>query len=89
MIRRQLPLVFCMLLLISCNGRIDREALVRRNSVHITSIDTLGSLTVGNGGLLTAVAMMCAGYDGCRQKNPGFPKDGRWRVRWEGLFPLP
>ena len=42
----------------------------------------------GNGGLLTAVAMMCAGYDGCLQKNPGFPKDGRWRVRWEGLLPL-
>ena len=36
MIRRWLPLVFCMLLLISCNGRIDREALVHRNSVHIT-----------------------------------------------------
>lgn len=55
MIRRWLPLVFCMLLLISCNGRIDREALVRRNSVHITSIDTLGSLTVGNGGFAVTV----------------------------------
>lgn len=44
----------------------------------------------GNGGLLTAVAMMCAGWDGCTLgKNPGFPKDGNWDVRWEGLQPLP
>lgn len=43
----------------------------------------------GNGGLLTAVAMMCAGWDGCTEQNPGFPKDGTWDVRWEGLKPLP
>lgn len=43
----------------------------------------------GNGGLLTAVALMCAGWDGCKTKNPGFPKDGTWDVRWEGLRPLP
>ena len=44
----------------------------------------------GNGGLLTAVAMMCAGWDGCELgKNPGWPKDGKWNVRWEGLKPLP
>jgi hypothetical protein len=43
----------------------------------------------GNGGLLTAVAMMCAGWDGCKEVNPGFPKDGKWKVRWEGLKPLP
>jgi len=43
----------------------------------------------GNGGLLTAVAMMCAGWDGCKEINPGFPKDGKWKVRWEGLKPLP
>ena len=42
----------------------------------------------GNGGLLTAVAMMAAGWDGCaRQRNPGFPPD--WDVRWEGLLPMP
>ena len=38
----------------------------------------------GNGGLLTAVAMMCAGWDGSEGVNPGFPKDGTWNVRWEG-----
>jgi hypothetical protein len=43
----------------------------------------------GNGGLLTAIAMMCAGWDGCTEKNPGFPKDGKWDVRWEGLKPMP
>ena len=43
----------------------------------------------GNGGLLTAVALMCAGYDGCEEENPGIPKDGTWKVRWEGLQPMP
>ncbi len=43
----------------------------------------------GNGGLLTAVALMCAGWDGCQTPNPGFPKDGTWEVRWEGLKPMP
>ena len=43
----------------------------------------------GNGGLLTAIALMCAGWDGCTVNNPGFPKDGNWNVRWEGLQPLP
>lgn len=43
----------------------------------------------GNGGLLTAVALMCAGWDGCEVENPGFPKDGKWDVRWEGLKPMP
>ncbi len=43
----------------------------------------------GNGGLLTAVAMMCAGWDGEDKHNPGFPDDGSWDVKWEGLSPLP
>ena len=43
----------------------------------------------GNGGLLTTIALMCAGWDGCKVKNPGFPKDGKWDVRWEGLRPMP
>ena len=43
----------------------------------------------GNGGLLSAVALMCAGWDGCTRRNPGFPDDGNWDVRWEGLQPLP
>ncbi len=43
----------------------------------------------GNGGLLTAISMMCAGWDGNKTKNPGFPKDGKWNVKWEGLQPMP
>ncbi|MDH6311916.1 hypothetical protein M2137_000675 [Parabacteroides sp. PFB2-10] len=43
----------------------------------------------GNGGLLTAAAMMCAGWDGNTVKTPGFPKDGTWNVVWEDLQPMP
>lgn len=43
----------------------------------------------GNGGLLTAIAMMCAGWDGCAENNPGFPKNGKWNVLWEGLQRMP
>lgn len=43
----------------------------------------------GNGGLLTAVAMMCAGWDGNQIETPGFPKDGKWDVMWEGLVAMP
>jgi len=43
----------------------------------------------GNGGVLAAVAMMCAGYDGCEIENPGIPKDGTWKVKWEGLSRMP
>lgn len=39
----------------------------------------------GNGGLLKAVALMCAGWEGCEVKNPGFPDDGKWNVKWENL----
>ena len=41
----------------------------------------------GNGGLLAAVALMCAGYDGCQEQNPGIPKT--WKVKWEGLQKMP
>lgn len=44
----------------------------------------------GNGGLLSAVAMMAAGWDGAPAGHaPGFPADGTWTVRWEGLQPMP
>jgi hypothetical protein len=42
-----------------------------------------------NGSLLAAVAIMTAGYDGCKESLPGFPKDGTWKVRYEGIQPLP
>ena len=44
----------------------------------------------GNGGLLTAVAMMAAGWDGAPDSHaPGFPDDGSWHVRWEDLKRMP
>jgi protein-glucosylgalactosylhydroxylysine glucosidase len=43
----------------------------------------------GNGGLLTALAMMAAGWDGNSKANPGFPTNGKWNVRWEGLHRMP
>jgi hypothetical protein len=44
----------------------------------------------GNGALLTAVAMMAAGWDGAPPTPaPGFPSNERWVVRWEGLARMP
>jgi len=40
-----------------------------------------------NGGWLSAVAMMAAGWDGTTTHAPGFPKD--WTVQYEGLQPMP
>lgn len=41
-----------------------------------------------NGALLTAVAMMCSGWDGSQGDAPGFPKDGSWSIRYEGFVPM-
>ena len=42
----------------------------------------------GNGGLLAAVALMAAGWTGAPPLDaPGFPKNGRWRVRCENIQP--
>lgn len=49
----------------------------------------LRSYMPSNGGLLLALSLMCAGWDGCTVTNPGFPHDGTWDVRWEGLHPMP
>jgi hypothetical protein len=44
----------------------------------------------GNGALLAAVALMAGGWDGAPAgAAPGFPHDGTWVVRAEGLEPLP
>ena len=43
-----------------------------------------------NGGLLYAVALMAAGWDGAPDRPaPGFPDDGSWVVKWEGLKRAP
>lgn len=41
-----------------------------------------------NGGLLTAIAMMCGGWDGSVGEYPGFPKDGNWTIKAEGFVPM-
>lgn len=56
---------------------------------HNYQDDRLRIYLPGNGGLLAAVAMMCAGWDGSKGNCPGFPKNGKWKVRWEGLEPMP
>ena len=57
-----------------------------KNGHNFQTADRLRLYLPGNGALLTAVAMMCAGWDGCKEVlNPGFPQDGTWNVRWEGL----
>ena len=44
----------------------------------------------GNGGLLTAVAMMAAGWDNCPDKDsPGFPDNGQWNIHYEGFKKMP
>jgi hypothetical protein len=40
-----------------------------------------------NGGWLSAVAMMAAGWDGSSGRAPGFPAS--WKVKYEGLLPMP
>jgi hypothetical protein len=56
---------------------------------HNYQDDRLRIYMPGNGGILTAIAMMVAGYDGNTQSLPGIPKDGKWKVRWEGLKKMP
>ena len=58
------------------------------NNGHNYQDERLRLYLPGNGGLLTAVAMMCAGWDGASTVNPGFPKNGQWKVKWEGLKPM-
>ena len=56
------------------------------NGHNFQTADRLRLYLPGNGALLIAIAMMCAGWDGCNiPNNPGFPQDGTWNVRWEGL----
>ena len=61
----------------------------KKNSYSVCGINKGGPADTyfpGNGGLLYAVAMMAAGWDGAPERNaPGFPDDGSWVVRHEGL----
>ncbi len=63
-----------------------------RNAYDLRGVNSGGPCPYlpGNGGLLYAIAMMAAGWDGAPQTHaPGFPADGSWVVEWEGLNPAP
>jgi hypothetical protein len=68
---------------------MDKQTNTYLPNGHNYQNDRLRIYLPGNGGLLTAVAMMCAGWDGNTVPTPGFPKNGAWNVRWENLSPLP
>ena len=52
---------------------------------HNYQNDQLTVYLPGNGGLLSAVAMMCT-YKNKEGKN-GFPDNGKWNVKYENLLP--
>jgi len=72
------------------------EALLKdasaRNRYDERGVNTGGPCPYlpGNGGLLYAAAMMAAGWDGAPARPaPGFPDDGSWVVKSEGLSKAP
>lgn len=57
---------------------------------HVYQRPGLSVYLPANGGLLYAVALMAAGWDGAPQRHaPGFPDNGQWEVRWENLRRAP
>lgn len=79
------------------NGRPDIaiDALLHpsiKNNMNAVGLSTGGPFPYfpSNGGLLYAIAMMASGWDGSPdQYAPGFPQDGTWKVRFEGLSKAP
>jgi hypothetical protein len=69
---------------------MDTPKNVYRTNGHNHQRPGLTIYLPGNGGLLYAVAMMAVGWDGAPAgEAPGFPRDGRWSVKWEGLRRAP
>jgi hypothetical protein len=69
---------------------MDVEKNTYLNNGHNYQSDRLPLYLPGNGGLLTAIAMMAAGWDGASNIHaPGFPQDGSWVVKYEGLEIFP
>jgi hypothetical protein len=63
-----------------------------KNAINKAGLSDGGSFPYfpANGGILYAVALMAAGWDGApAQSAPGFPNDGSWTVRYEGLSSAP
>ena len=87
-------------MLAMCAGRIgkpDKAVEFLLTDTSRFSFSDVGLATGGpypympsNGGLLYAVAMLAAGWDGAPDRPaPGFPADGSWVVKWEGLHKAP
>ena len=59
------------------------------NNGHNYQDENLTLYLPGNGGLLAAVAMMAAGWEGAPDRHaPGFPRTG-WQVQYENISPFP
>jgi hypothetical protein len=77
------------------NPQIAVDALLHpsfKNAINKVGLSTGGPFPYfpTNGGILYAVALMAAGWDGAPLTHaPGFPDDGSWTVRFEGLSPAP
>jgi hypothetical protein len=57
---------------------------------HVYQRPGLSIYLPANGGLLYGTAMMAAGWDGGPNRHaPGFPDNGQWTVRYEGLRKAP
>ncbi|MEV6712871.1 hypothetical protein AB0M48_12640 [Lentzea sp. NPDC051208] len=57
---------------------------------HCPQIGSLLPLYLpANGGLLAAVSLMAAGWEGAEDDCPGFPRDGSWSVKHEGFTRWP
>ena len=67
-------------------GKFDQNPF-RASGYTVRRPDQTPMYMPANGGWLSAVAMMAAGWDGTTTHAPGFPKD--WHVRYEGLQPMP
>jgi len=67
-------------------GKYDQNPF-RASGYTVRRPDQTPMYMPANGGWLSAVAMMAAGWDGATTHAPGFPKD--WKVRYEGLQPMP
>jgi len=67
-------------------GKYDQNPF-RASGYTVRRPDQTPMYMPANGGWLAAAAMMAAGWDGTTSHAPGFPKD--WKVRYEGLQPLP
>ena len=67
-------------------GKFDQNPF-RASGYTVRRPDQTPMYMPANGGWLSAVAMMAAGWDGTTGHAPGFPKD--WKVRYEGLQPMP